>query len=226
MRVLNSFALRIFAPEMPKQAKIEPGWGLEHPLWQRGYACTAGVDEAGRGALAGPVVAAAAILPFAEYPFNDSKKLSAVQRETLAEEVKLNALAWAVGQASAAEVDALNVLRATHLAAQRALATLSLSVDALVTDFLKLDFPGPVSAAAKGDAQSYQIAAASILAKTTRDRLMIRAANHYPAYGFAKHKGYGSAQHLAALDEHGLCPLHRKSFKPVAQRMAQGRLFT
>ncbi len=206
--------------------KLTPGWGLEHPLWTNGYACTAGVDEAGRGALAGPVVAAAAILPFAGYPFDDSKALSAATRETLAEEVKARALAWAVGQASAEEVDAVNVLRATHLAAQRALHALRLNVDALVTDFLKLDFPGPVVAAVKGDAQSYQVAAASILAKTTRDRLMVHAHARYPAYGFAKHKGYGSAQHLAALSEHGLCPLHRKSFRPVAQRAAQGTLFT
>lgn len=123
-------------------------------------------------------------------------------------------------------MDALNVLRATHLAAQRALTALSLEVDALVTDFLKLDFPGPVIPAVRGDAKSYQIAAASILAKTTRDRLMVRAHVHYPAYGFAKHKGYSSAQHLAALSQHGPCPLHRKSFRPVAQRTAQGGLFT
>ena len=210
-------------------SKLTPGWGLESPLWRRGYACTAGVDEAGRGALAGPVVAAAVILPFAEHPFNDSKQLSAVRREALAEEVKEGALAWATGQASAEEVDALNVLQATHLAAQRALSTLrrtNILIDALVTDFLKLDFPGPVTAAPKGDAQSYQIAAASILAKTTRDHLMRLADLRYPAYGFAKHKGYGSAQHLSALSEHGLCPLHRRTFKPVAQRAAQGRLFT
>ena len=206
--------------------ELTPAWGLESPLWSAGYACTAGVDEAGRGALAGPVVAAAVVLPVAEYAFNDSKQLSAAQRETFAEEVRASALAWAVGQASAAEVDALNVLRATHLAAQRALHALRLNIDALVTDFLKLDFPGPVVAAVKGDAQSYQIAAASILAKTTRDRLMVRANAHYPAYGFAKHKGYGSAQHLAALSEHGPCPLHRRSFKPVAQRIMQGGRFT
>ena len=206
--------------------ELTPGWGLESPLWTNGYACTAGVDEAGRGALAGPVVAAAVVLPVAKYAFNDSKALSAAQREAFAEEVRANALAWAVGQASAAEVDALNVLRATHLAAQRALHALHLYADALVTDFLKLDFPGPVVAAVKGDAQSYQVAAASILAKTTRDRLMVHANLYYPAYGFAQHKGYGSAQHLAALSEHGPCPLHRRSFKPVAQRVTQGGLFT
>lgn len=206
--------------------KLTPGWGLESPLWRCGYACTAGVDEAGRGALAGPVVAAAVVLPFAEYPFDDSKQLSAARREALAEEVREGALAWATGQASAEEVDTLNVLQATHLAAQRALAALSLEIDALVTDFLKLDFLGPVMAAPRGDAQSYQIAAASILAKTERDRLLRLADLHYPAYGFAKHKGYGSAQHLSALSEHGLCPLHRRTFKPVAQRAAQGRLFT
>ena len=206
--------------------KLTPGWGLERPLHAAGHACTAGVDEAGRGALAGPVVAAAVILPVAEYTFNDSKQLSAARREAFAEEIKARALAWAVGQASAEEVDELNVLRATHLAAHRALHLLRLGVDALVTDFLKLDFPGPVVAAVKGDAQSYQVAAASILAKTTRDRLMVNAHARYPAYGFGKHKGYGSTQHLAALSEHGPCPLHRKSFKPVAQRAAQGTLFT
>ena len=213
---------------MTKRPISGPGWGLERALWQRGYACTAGIDEAGRGALAGPVVAATVVLPYADYPFNDSKTLTAAARETLAREVKMSALAWSVGQASAAEVDTLNVLRATHLAAQRALTALPpyILVDALVTDFLKLGFPGPVTAAAKGDAQSYQIAAASILAKTTRDRLMIAAQAHYPAYGFSKHKGYGSAQHLSALSEHGLCPLHRRTFKPVAQRAAQGGLFT
>ncbi len=208
------------------EGKLTPGWGLESPLWSAGHACTAGIDEAGRGALAGPVVAAAVVLPVAEHAFDDSKTLSAAQRETFAREVRANALAWAVGQASAEEVDALNVLRATHLAAQRALHALRLGADALVTDFLKLDFPGPVVAAVKGDAQSYQVAAASILAKTTRDHLMVHAHARYPAYGFAKHKGYGSAQHLAALSERGPCPLHRKSFKPVAQRTVQGGLFT
>lgn len=205
--------------------KDRPGWGLERPLWTAGYACTAGIDEAGRGALAGPVVAAAVVLPFAEYPFDDSKKLTAATRETLAEEVRSCALAWSVAQASAAEVDALNVLRATHLAAQRALAALPLHIDALVTDFLKLNFPGPVTAAVKGDAQSYQIAAASILAKTTRDQLMVDAHDDDPLYGFAQHKGYGSPYHLAALSEHGPCALHRKSFRPVAQRIAQAPLF-
>ena len=125
---------------------LKPGWSLERPLWVSGHACTAGVDEAGRGALAGPVVAAAVVLPYADYPFNDSKVLSATVRETLAQEVKRCALAWAVGQASAEEVDAVNVLRATHLAAGRALHMLleTIHIDALVTDFLKLDFPGPV----------------------------------------------------------------------------------
>ena len=205
-----------------------PGWNLERPLWSSGHACTAGVDEAGRGALAGPVVAAAVVLPYAEYPFNDSKVLSAEVRETLAQEVKRCALAWTIGQASAEEVDAVNVLRATHLAAGRALHTLleTIHIDALVTDFLKLDFSGPVSAVAKGDAQSFQIAAASILAKTTRDQLMRNADSEYPVYGFAKHKGYGSSNHLAALSRHGLCPLHRKTFKPVAQRLVQGELFS
>ncbi|ADI15713.1 ribonuclease HII [Truepera radiovictrix] len=194
-----------------------PDWRLEHTLWQRGYGVLAGVDEAGRGALAGPVVAAAVVLPRGDHPFRDSKTLSPAARETLAEEVRRRALAWAVGCASASEVDRLNVLQATHLAAQRALCALAgrVAVDGLVTDFLKLPFPGPVLAVPKADATSVQVAAASLLAKTVRDALMRRLGERYPAYGFARHKGYGSSTHLRALAAHGPCPEHRRSFGPV-----------
>ncbi len=176
-----------------------PGWTLERTLWTRGYARGAGVDEAGRGALAGPVVAAAVLLPYGDYPFDDSKKLSPAVRETLAAEVKRCALAWGVGLSSAAEVDALNVLRATHLATQRALSALAYITpfDALVTDYLKLSFAGPVAAPPRADAASLQVAAASILAKTTRDRLLTR--------------------HLRALSKYGPSPQHRLSFAPVAR---------
>lgn len=201
----------------PEQA-AGPGWGLEHPLWSRGYARVAGVDEAGRGALAGPVVAAAVLLPYGSYPFDDSKKLSPGQREAMAATVKEVALTWGVGFASAAEVDALGVLRATHLAAGRALATLTAktAVDALVTDFLELDFPGPVAAPPKADGLSLQVAAASILAKTARDALMAALHERDARYGFAAHKGYGTPAHLAALAEHGPSAAHRLSFAPVA----------
>ncbi len=200
---------------------LRPDWGLERSLWARGYGVVAGVDEAGRGALAGPVVAAAVVLPYGSYPFDDSKKLSPEVRERLAGEIKGAALLWAVGMASAAEVDAHNVLQATHLAAQRALSVLQsgISLDALVTDFLKLRFAGPVVAPPQADSSSVQVAAASILAKTTRDELMRSLARRYPLYGFASHKGYGAPVHLRALAAHGPCAEHRRSFAPVQRAM-------
>ena len=195
-----------------------PSWQLESLLWSRGYHLVAGVDEAGRGALAGPVAAAAVILPYGEYPFNDSKALNAEVRELLAAEVKRVALAWGLGWASAQEIDDINVLAATKLAARRAVNRLELKPTALVTDYLKLGAPWPTLAVAKGDQRSLQVAAASLLAKTERDQLMRRYARAYPQYGFAGHKGYGAPRHLVALDQHGPCPIHRLSYKPVAQR--------
>ncbi len=195
-----------------------PDWRLEHPLWQKGYTPVAGCDEAGRGALAGPVVVALVILPHGDYPFDDSKVLTPKVREQLAAEVKRVALAWSLGLASAEEVDALNVLRATHLAAFRALKHLSLVPAALVTDYLKLEVSQPVLAPPKADGLSLQVAAASILAKTARDALMLELDALYPAYGFASNKGYGSRKHLEALERFGPTPIHRLSFRPVAQR--------
>lgn len=189
---------------------------MEASLWQRGYTPVAGLDEAGRGALAGPVVAAVVLLPVADYTFRDSKTLSPARREVLAAEVKAVALAWAVGLASAQEVDSLNVLQATHLASHRALDALGARLCGLVTDYLRLEPPYPVLAVAKGEAHSLQIAAASLVAKTHRDDLMREAARRYPQYGFASHKGYGSARHLDALARFGPCSLHRRSFRPVA----------
>ena len=200
-----------------RAVKAGAGWGLERHLWSRGYARVAGVDEAGRGALAGPVVAAAVLLPYGDFPFDDSKKLAPEQRERFAVQIKAVALAWGVGQASAAEVDAVNVLRATHLAAARALAALDMPLDALVTDYLKLSFSGPVSAPPKADAQSVQVAAASILAKTARDALMRDLHAHDARYGFASHKGYGAPDHLRALAEYGPSAQHRLTFAPVAK---------
>ena len=198
-----------------------PDWSLEARLWQRGYTPLAGIDEAGRGALAGPVVAAAVVLPPGEHPFRDSKALSARARERLAERVRAVALAWAVGEASAAEIDRLNVLEATRLAARRALARLMLAPAALVTDYLRIGAGLPELAVPRADARSLQVAAASILAKTHRDAIMRDLAERYPGYGFAGHKGYGAAAHLDALARLGPCPQHRRSFAPVAQ----GRLF-
>lgn len=204
---------------MKSKTTFAPDWSLESTLFRQGYSPIAGVDEAGRGALAGPVVAAAVVLPMRDFPFRDSKTLSQQQRETMARDIKSIALAFGIGEASAEEVDKLNVLKATHLAAKRALAqvTSQLEVNGLVTDYLKLEFPRPVVAVATGDSRSLQIAAASILAKTTRDAMMVQYAEMYPQYGFEQHKGYGSPVHLNALEKHGLCAIHRRSYRPVAQ---------
>lgn len=194
-----------------------PGWDLEAALWERGYTPLAGIDEAGRGALAGPVVAAAVILPPGAYPFRDSKTLTPKVRETLAEAVRACALAWCTAEASPGEIDSLNILGATRLAARRAVAGLRLRPAALVTDYLHIGAGLPELAVARADGRSSQVAAASILAKTARDARMRAMGNVYPGYGFAGHKGYGSAAHLAALRRLGPCPEHRRSFAPVAQ---------
>ncbi len=216
-----------------------PDWQLEQPLFAAGCRSVAGLDEAGRGALAGPVVVGVVcLLPLERHPnptsnntidpktyaalcaeLNDSKTLTEATRERLAISIKQHALAWATGQASAAEVDTHNVLAATHLAAKRALEALPISLDGLVTDYLKLDTPLRLVAPPKADSLSLQVAAASILAKTTRDALMRQAHQQYPHYGFASNKGYGAKKHLHALSEHGICPLHRRTFKPVAARL-------
>lgn len=218
-------------PLIPPKVGGAPGWWLEEPLWQAGLSRVAGVDEAGRGALAGPVVAAAVLLtPNQPYAYRDSKQLTAKQRERLAQEIVAHAVGWAIGCADAAEVDAVGVLRATQLAAQRALSTISPPPEGLVTDYLQLDFTGPVVALARADQQSLQVAAASILAKTYRDDLMRKLDEAYPEYGLATHKGYGTPCHLAALAKHGPCPEHRASFRPVAcperSEGAQARLFS
>lgn len=200
------------------QAAVGPGWGFERRLWGAGHSPVAGVDEAGRGALAGPIVAAAVILPFGPHPFRDSKKVAEVRRDAMASDVKRVALAWAVGRAEASEIDDLGVPAATVLAAQRALAELSLRPRGLVTDWLSIPGPWAVVAPARADDRSLQAAAASLLAKTDRDRWMREHADRaYPAYGFARHKGYGSPVHLRALHDHGPTPLHRRRFAPVAQ---------
>ena len=177
-----------------------------------------GIDEAGRGALAGPVVAAAVVTDSScrIEGVNDSKQLTPGQREALYDTIRREARAVAVGWASAQEIDRLNILQATHLAARRALAALSVRPDLLLTDWLKLaDTEQPVEALVKGDARSQAIAAASVIAKVTRDRWMRQLDAEYPVYGFAGHKGYGVAAHLEALREHGSSTLHRHSFRGV-----------
>lgn len=189
---------------------------LEAPFWRKGL-LVAGLDEAGRGAWAGPIVVGAVILPPGRYPFRDSKKLSPKERERLAEEVRRVALAFALGVAGVEEVDRLGVLKATLLAAKRALKGLSLLPQALVTDYLVLPTSLPLLAPPKADEHSPTVAAASILAKVHRDGLMAELDRLYPGYGFARHKGYGTPEHQEALLALGPSPVHRKRFAPVAQ---------
>ena len=194
-----------------------PDWSLESELWSRGLVAVAGLDEAGRGALAGPVVAAVVLLERGhEYPYRDSKCLTRSRRAELAARLRGEALAYAVGHASAVEVDAHNVLGATKLAARRALAQVLDVLDGLVTDYLTLDAGLPEVAVPRADTRSYQVAAASILAKHERDCTLVEMEETYPGYGFDSHAGYGVPRHLAALADLGPCPQHRLSFAPVA----------
>lgn len=187
-----------------------------------------GVDEAGRGPLAGPVMAAAVMLD-PEQPIKglrDSKKLSATARERLADEIRLRAVAWCVAEASVAEIDQLNILQATLLAMQRAVAGLARAPDDVWVDGNRCpNWVWRSQAVVKGDDKVAAIAAASILAKTVRDQFMCRLHDDYPAYGFARHMGYGTAVHLAALQAHGACPQHRRSFAPVKLVLDQAVLF-
>ena len=181
---------------------------------------TAGVDEAGRGPLAGPVVAAAVILDELRpiKGLNDSKKLSAKQRERLYDEIRAKALCCCVAQASVQEIEELNILQATLLAMKRAVEGLRLKPHKVLVDGNRLPVLDVLAEAiVKGDATVPAISAASILAKVTRDRWCAELDAQYPQYGFAGHKGYGTAEHLAALQKHGACPEHRKTFAPVAQ---------
>lgn len=191
---------------------------LERELWADGCECVAGVDEAGRGPLAGPVVAAAVIFrPEVRVPgATDSKQLSEAIREELAAEIRRRALCIGVGAASPTEVDRLNILRASHLAMRRALDHLGRRPDHILVDGLPVPALGDRhTAVVGGDAKSFTIACASIVAKTTRDRIMKRLAVRYPGYGWETNVGYGTPEHVTALSERGPTPHHRRSFVPV-----------
>ena len=192
-----------------------PTFDIEEALTQEGYTHICGVDEAGRGPLSGPVVAAACILPLGCVieGLDDSKKLTPKKRDALFEVIKANALSYSIASASVEEIDEMNILNATLLAMRRAIAGLSVPADfALIDGNIDRDFPLPTKAVIKGDSLSTSIAAASILAKVTRDRLCMEDDKAYPQYEFAKHKGYGTARHMALIREYGPSPLHRKSF--------------
>ena len=215
----------------PTKSKQVPTLEEEVALLSQGYSFIAGVDEAGRGSLAGPVVAAAVILPLG-IPFRfdpdeclacfegvrDSKQLTARERDRLFEVIMQHAVAVGVGIGSVEMIDERNILQATKYAMREALAQLTIPPQALLLDAIHL--PGIEllqRSIIKGDALCLSIAAASIIAKVSRDRVMIQMHEHFPAYGFAQHKGYGTEYHLVALREHGATPHHRRSFAPVRE---------
>jgi ribonuclease HII len=198
---------------------------FETGLWERGILRIAGVDEAGMGPLAGPIVAAAVVLPRDLRPrgLDDSKQLDAAARERLCAEVKAGADAWGVGMASVEEVDALNVYQAGLLAMRRAVQGIAVAPEYLLVDARRIpDVAIPQEGIIKGDAKSLSIAAASVVAKVTRDALMVEADGRHPGYGFARHKGYGAPEHLEALRRLGPCELHRRTFAPVRELLDGG----
>lgn len=197
---------------------------FERKAFAAGHRRVAGLDEAGRGPLAGPVVAACVVLPLSDgIPaeldgLTDSKQLTAARREHFFRILRrMPGVAMGVGRASVAEIDRLNILRATHLAMARAAAALCPAADVLLVDGLPVPgLPCPSRSIVRGDALSLSIAAASVVAKVTRDRIMLALDRRYPGYGFARHKGYGTAIHLRMLRSLGPCAAHRRSFRPVA----------
>jgi ribonuclease HII len=200
------------------------GWKLERAARRNGALRIAGLDEVGRGPMFGPVVAAAVILPKScpLQGLTDSKKLSEKARNAFDLEIRANAIAWAVAAVDVETIDRINIRRASLLAMRIAVEQLALSPDYLLIDGIDtIDWPCPQQPVVQGDATSLSIAAASVLAKVHRDRMLVELDGQYPGYGLARHKGYCSAEHLAALKRLGPTPLHRKSFSPVAQTVMQ-----
>jgi ribonuclease HII len=218
MFALANMSSRIDPDQIPSSPNLE----FEQALWQAGLNFIAGLDEAGRGAWAGPVAAAAVILPNSKSVLNDlcgvrdSKQLSPDKRAQLAPRIKEKAAAWGVGMSSAAEIDALGILPATRQAMLRALMALTSNAEHLLIDALfLLDVDTPQTSLIKGDQRSLSIAAASVLAKTTRDAWMCEKDKEFSEYGFAQHKGYGTSLHQQNLARVGPCPIHRMSFSPI-----------
>src|SRR3954468_8904936 len=201
------------------------GFRYERRLREVGFSAIAGVDEAGRGALAGPVVAAAVVLPekFRHRRLNDSKQLLPDRRQEIYEElISGKVLAWGLGVVDSIEIDTINILRASHKAMRIALDALSIRPEHVLIDGLPVNpFPLPQTAIVDGDCFSLSIAAASVIAKVTRDAIMREYCERFPQYCFSRHKGYGTELHLIKLHEHGPCPIHRRSFEPVAQPLFQ-----
>ena len=200
---------------MKKVWNVDEKLQYERALTEKGYHFIAGVDEVGRGPLAGPVVCAAVIMPLDDLVIgvDDSKKLSEKKRVALAEEIKAKALAYTIVEIDEKTIDEINILEATKLGMKRAIETLELTPDIVLTDGnMTIDISTPQKSVIHGDALSYSIGAASIVAKVYRDNLMDEYAKSYPAYAFDKNKGYGTAVHINAIKEQGLCPIHRRTF--------------
>jgi ribonuclease HII len=200
------------------------GWRLEDAARRRGATCIAGIDEVGRGPMFGPVVAAAVILPerFRLRGLTDSKRLTENQRNEFDAVIRVGALAWAVAAVDVETIDRINIRRASLLAMCKAVEQLAIAPDYLLIDGCDMiDWSCPQQAVVQGDARSRSIAAASVLAKVHRDRLLVELDAVYPGYGLARHKGYCSREHLEALARLGPTPLHRKTYQPVAQRLLE-----
>lgn len=206
-----------YAKKQASLAEFEKHLQLERDIWDSGVDYIAGVDEVGRGPLAGPVVAAAVILPkdFLLLGVNDSKKLSDQQRQVLAPLIKAKALAWSLGIVQAPVIDAVNIYEASRIAMQKAIEGLTIQPGHLLIDAMTVDLDVPQDKLIKGDARSASIGAASIIAKVARDAMMADLAKEYPGYDFEHNAGYGTKNHLAGLAQHGITPIHRKTFAPV-----------
>lgn len=210
--------------EAAEDARLEAMLSYEKALYENGVEFIAGIDEVGRGPLAGPVVAAAVILPKGckvRY-LNDSKKIPKSKHESIYQEVMERALAVGVGVKNAAVIDQVNIYEATKLAMLEALGQLSQEPEHLLIDAMKLDTSIPQTSIIKGDANSLSIAAASIVAKVTRDKMMADYDKEFAGYGFAKNAGYGTAEHLEGLNKLGITPIHRKTFEPIKSMLAGG----
>ena len=223
---LLSAYMRRLEKENAERLRVEGMYETERTFYEKGMTLVAGMDEVGRGPLAGPVTVAAVILPPHWYAegLNDSKQVTPKKREILAEKIRKEAAAVSVVSLPPAEIDELNIYQATMMAMYRAVKGLSIPPEAVIVDAMPLHFKCPTVSLIHGDARSASVAAASIVAKVTRDHLMEEYDKTYPGYGFAQNKGYGTADHIEALRTLGVTPIHRKSFEPVKTLVTEGHL--
>lgn len=225
VRDLAAAYLRRLERENAEMARVEALYRYESEFYKKGVRYVAGIDEVGRGPLAGPVTAAAVILPphWFAVGLNDSKKVTPKRREELAEAIRREAAAVSVVSLPPEDIDALNIYEATMMAMYEAVKRLAVPPEAVIVDAMPLHFSVPVLSLVHGDAKSASVAAASIVAKVHRDHLMDEYAERYPEYDFARNKGYGTAEHIAAIERYGITPIHRKSFDPVRSMLEDGR---